>query len=81
MEASIIVQIKEKYRLFSLLLFCYVLVGFVLNTAVCIWKGWIVWKWSDFIKGMETPGVFIPSADADKKPWMFSTFEKQVTHI
>lgn len=30
---------------------------------------------------MEALEVFIPSADADTQPWMFSTFENQVTHI
>lgn len=63
-----------------MLLLCFVLVGFVLNTAVRIWKGWIIQKWSDLVKGMETPEVFILSADADTKPWILSTLENQV-HI
>lgn len=61
MEASIIVQIKENFFFF-----------FFFNTSVCIWKRWIVWKWSNFSKGLEALEVFIPSADADTQPWIFS---------
>lgn len=77
MEEPIIVQIKNNMLFlpffFSLSLFY--------NTSVCIRKGWIVSKWSNFSNGMETPKVFIPSGNVDTQPWLLSTFVNFVNQI